>query len=244
MGRRIRGLDADQRRAERREQLLDAALDLFAANGYLGTSIEQICSKAYIGTKSFYEVFSSREDCYVALLQRTSERLEAGMVAIADQATGSEQETVPRLIEAFAHALVDDPRIAKVTFGQAGGISAAVERQRRTNRRWAAGFLEVLWDRYDGGPTASAKEPSPPDPARRTRNNYRSRATPQVDRAEVTAEYLRIRRSVAIGLVGGLFDLIADWLLDADITAPDQVDTLIEDLTTFYITIRRGLPQP
>jgi len=207
MARRIRGLDAEQRRAERREQLLDAALELFAANGYLGTSIEQICSTAYIGTKSFYEVFDSRETCYLALLQRTSERLEAGMVAVADQGPASEQEAVTTLIASFAHALVDDPRVAKVTFGQAAGISATVERQRRTNRRWAAGFLETLWDSYDDRP--------PADP--------------------------RARHSVAIGLVGGLFDLISDWLLDADVTAADQVETLIADLTAFYFTVRRGL---
>lgn len=207
MARRIRGLDAEQRRAERREQLLDAALELFAANGYLGTSIEQICSTAYIGTKSFYEVFDSRETCYLALLQRTSERLEAGMVAVADQGPTSEREAVTTLIAWFAHALVDDPRVARVTFGQAAGISATVERQRRTNRRWAAGFLETLWDSYDERPPA-----------------------PQ-----------RARHSVAIGLVGGLFDLISDWLLDADVAATDQVDTLIADLTAFYFTVRRGL---
>ena len=209
MARRIRGLDADQRRAERRAQLLDAALDLFAEHGYLGTSIEQICSTAYIGTKSFYEVFDSREDCYVALLQRTSERLEAHMVAVAERAEGNERQAVPGILSAFAHALLDDPKIAKVTFGQAGGISATVERQRRTNRRWAAGFLVKIWDRYD--------EPS------------------------VAVADQRARHSVAIGLVGGLFDLISDWLLDSDPTAPDQVDTLIEDLTAFYIIVRRGL---
>lgn len=211
MGRVIRGLTAEQRKAERREQLLDAALDLFAIHGYLGTSIEQICSTAYVGTKSFYEVFDGREDCYVALLQRTSERLQADMMAVAARAEGNERQAVPRIISAFAHALLDDPRVAKVTFGQAGGISATVERQRRTNRRWAAGFLEQIWDRYDA-------------PAEQT------------DKAES-----RARHAIAIGLVGGLFDLIADWLLDADPTVPDQVESLIEDLTSFYITVRRGL---
>ena len=110
MSRTIRGLDAGQRRAERREQLLDAALKLFAANGYLGTSIEQICSTAYIGTKSFYELFSSREECYLALLQRTSERLEEQVADAAAQATGNERQEAPRLLATFVHALVDDPR--------------------------------------------------------------------------------------------------------------------------------------
>ena len=208
MGRTIRGLDAGQRRAERREQLLDAALKLFAANGYLGTSIEQICTTAYIGTKSFYELFTSREECYLALLRRTSERLEERVAEAAAQATGNERQEAPRLLATFVHALVDDPRITKVTFGMASGISESVERQRRSNRRWAAGFLVQLWDRYDG---------------------------PPADEQRV------VRHSVAIGLVGGMFDLISDWLLDADLADQGQVETLIDDLTTFYITVRRGL---
>ena len=210
MGRLIRGLDADERRAERREQLLDTALDLFAANGYINTTIEQICSTAFVGTKSFYEVFENREACYLALLKRTSERLEADMMAVAQQDVGNEKQALPSLISAFAHGLVDDPRVAKVTFGIAAGISSTVERQRRTNRRWAAGFLVGIWDRYDEVP---AREPA--------------------DK--------RMRRAVAIGLVGGLFDLISDWLLDADLKSAEQLETLIDDMTTFYIVVRRGL---
>jgi AcrR family transcriptional regulator len=212
MSRTIRGLDAGQRRAERREQLLDAALRLFAENGYLGTSIEQICSTAYIGTKSFYELFTSREECYLALLRRTSERLEERMEGAAAQATGNERQEAPRLLAIFVHALVDDPRITKVTFGMASGISESVERQRRTNRRWAAGFLTQLWDRYDGPPAG----PDAPD-----------------QRA--------VRHGVAIGLVGGMFDLVSDWLLEAELTDQKQIENLIDDLTTFYITVRRGL---
>jgi hypothetical protein len=58
-----------------------------------------------------------------------------------------EDETVRRLLAAFAHTLVDDPRVAIVTFGEAAGISPRVEAQRRENRRWAASFIEALWRR-------------------------------------------------------------------------------------------------
>jgi hypothetical protein len=50
-----------------------------------------------------------------------------------------------------------------------------------------------------------------------------------------------VRHSVAIGLVGGLFDLISDWFLDADPPKKDQIETLIDDMTTYYIVVRRGL---
>lgn len=203
-GRRIRGLDADQRRTQRQEDLLAAALDLFANTGYPNTTIEQICQAAYVGTKGFYEIFDSKESCYIALLRQVSATIEARMVAVLHDAPDEEAEATGMLLAAFAHALVDDPRYARVTFGQAGGISPAVERQRRENRRWAAGFLTSVWRRYGAA------------------------SDPRVER-------------VAIGVIGGLFDLVADWLLDADPTDPAARDALLADFTAFYQAVRAGL---
>lgn len=146
-GRRIRGLDADQRRAQRRDQLLAAAFDLFAQDGYVNTSIEQICQTAYVGNKAFYELFDSKEDCYLALMHEMAERLE-GQVEQEFRRTApdeTEEATVHRVLAAFAHALVDDPRVAVVAFRECTGISARVEAQRQENRRWAARFLESYW---------------------------------------------------------------------------------------------------
>jgi len=146
--RRIRGLDAEQRREQRREQLLAAAFELFARDGYANTSIEEICQTAYVGNKAFYDLFDSKEDCYVALLRQVSERIEEQVAqAMRESADADEEETVRRVLAAFAHTLVDDPRVAMVTFGAAAGISPRVEAQRRENRRWAASFIESLWRR-------------------------------------------------------------------------------------------------
>jgi len=143
----IRGLDAAQRRAHRREQLLTAAFELIARDGYANTSIEQICQTAYVGNKAFYEVFDSKEDCYLALLTQIAERIETRAVEALSQAPGNADEAVHRLLSVFAHALVDDPRVAVVAFGECAGISPRVERQRRENRRWTAGFIEEFWRR-------------------------------------------------------------------------------------------------
>lgn len=147
--RTIRGLDADQRREHRREQLLTSAFELFARDGYANTSIEQICQNAFVGNKAFYETFDSKEDCYVALLRQVAERIENQAVEVLSNATDDDDETVHRLLSAFAHALVDDPRVAVVAFGECAGISPRVERQRRENRRWTAAFIEELWRRRE-----------------------------------------------------------------------------------------------
>lgn len=151
--RRIQGLDAEQRRARRREQILTAAFELIAAEGYVNTAIEQICQTAFVGNKAFYELFDSKEDCYLALLQQLSEQAQNQVAAALAAVTGDRDAVVTAVIGALAHALVDDPRVATVTFGEASGISAKVERQRRVNRRWAAQFLETLWRDHDFVPS-------------------------------------------------------------------------------------------
>ncbi|MEU5398334.1 TetR/AcrR family transcriptional regulator [Streptomyces sp. NPDC005963] len=205
-GRRIRGLDAAERRARRREDLLDAALELFSAQGYQDTSIEQICKHAYVGTKSFYEVFTGKEALYLALLDRivkdVTERLTTALEALGDNQ--DEGEAARALIRHFADAFVDDVRVARVTFGEGRAVTPLVEAQRRTNRRWAASFVESAWRRLGivAGPQS---------------------------------------RAVAMGLIGGLFDIIADWLLDAGTAEPADRTSLQAGLDRFYTVISSGL---
>lgn len=206
-GRRIRGLNADERQARRRTDLLTAALELFATRGYANTSIEQICQTAFVGTKSFYEIFDSKEACYLALLQDTTQQITDSVLAALEDPSDDETGATRKVITAFAHAVVDDPRVARATFGQAPGISPTIERQRRANRRWAAGFIVDLWRRY--GVT---------DPG-----------------GGVDLERM------AVGVVGGLFDLVVDWLEDGGSQSAPSIDPLVEDLTTFYELVRRGL---
>ncbi|MBS9533142.1 TetR/AcrR family transcriptional regulator [Mycobacterium sp. M1] len=146
-GRRIRGLDADERRAQRRDQILVAAFELFARDGYANTAIEQICQTAYVGNKAFYELFESKEDCYLTLLAQIAERVEVAVAEAMGQAAPDEDERqiLRRVLSAFAHTLADDPRVAVVAFGESAGVSPRVEGRRRENRRRTAEFLEALW---------------------------------------------------------------------------------------------------
>ena len=142
-GRTVRGLDAGQRRAQRRADLLAAALTLFGRKGFAAVPIEEICQTAYVGTKSFYELFDSKEACYLALFEQLADDLSARM-----QAASAEAEGIDDLIETFALVLVDDLRTPRVLFAQSAGVSPAVERRRRENRRWAAGFVEAVWRQH------------------------------------------------------------------------------------------------
>ncbi|MFV8170952.1 TetR/AcrR family transcriptional regulator [Mycolicibacterium peregrinum] len=209
--RTIRGLDAEQRRAHRREQLLTAAFELIARDGYPNTSIEQICQAAYVGNKAFYEVFDSKEDCYLALLTQIAERIEEQAVAALADAPDDPDETVHRLLSAFAHALVDDPRVAVVAFGECAGISPRVERARRENRRWTAAFLEGLW-RQREFPCLPENGP---------------------------VDYHDLAVSTVGGLFESVADWLHQRETSSD--APPTIDTLIGTMTTFVSVVRAGI---
>lgn len=199
-------MDAEERRARRRDDLLDAALELFSAQGYQDTSIEQICKQAYVGTKSFYEVFTGKESLYVALLDRivaeVTGRLTSALDALDDGQGAS--ESAQALIRHFADAFVEDVRVARVTFGEGRAVTPLAEVHRRTNRRWAASFVETVWQRLGITPGPHS-------------------------------------HVVAMGLIGGLFDIISDWLLDADSARPTDRADLQDGLDRFYTVVSSGL---
>jgi AcrR family transcriptional regulator len=62
------------RRERTRERLLDAALDVFAEVGMQATSIEAVCEAAGFTRGAFYSNFGSKEELFLALMQRDADR--------------------------------------------------------------------------------------------------------------------------------------------------------------------------
>lgn len=61
--------------AQRREQLLEIARELFAAKGFEGTSVEEIAAKAGVSKPVVYEHFGGKEGAYAVVVDRESRRL-------------------------------------------------------------------------------------------------------------------------------------------------------------------------
>jgi AcrR family transcriptional regulator len=64
-------------RAERREQILDAATRAFARTGFAGTSLDDIAGEACVTHVIVYRHFASKSDLYRAVLDRACARLAA-----------------------------------------------------------------------------------------------------------------------------------------------------------------------
>lgn len=132
------GRSAADRRAERRERLLSAGLDLFGTEGYAAASIEKLCTHAGVSTRNFYEEFASREDLLIALHVRVIERSFQEVIAAFEHAEDAElPERFELAVRAFINATASDPRWARLAYVEVIGVSDAVERHRISWRdRW------------------------------------------------------------------------------------------------------------
>jgi AcrR family transcriptional regulator len=141
-GRLYRGQSATERQEERRQRLIEAGLDLFARQGYLATSIEEICAAAAISTRNFYEQVDGREGLLVLLHDIAMRRAQQ---AVLEALAGAPQDDVfgrvRAPLSAFVDAMISDPRWARIAYVEVVGISPAVERRRHM---WMNRFAKLM----------------------------------------------------------------------------------------------------
>ncbi|MFL5958847.1 MAG: TetR/AcrR family transcriptional regulator [Gaiellaceae bacterium] len=127
---------------ERRDEIIDAAQQVFAERGYQGASTEEIARRAGISQPYVFRLFGTKKDLFLAvntrcfrmtleIFQRAAEGLrgEAAMIAIG-QAYGrllQEDRTYLRG-QMAAYAACDDPQICAAVRDGFGDLVAYVER--------------------------------------------------------------------------------------------------------------------
>jgi AcrR family transcriptional regulator len=147
------GRSAEERRAERRERLLAAGLELFGTRGYAATSIERLCATASVSTRNFYEEFSGREELLTTLHRDINERAAEAVSAAYAEAAGAGLATrVERAVRAFVTATASDPRRARIAFVEVIGVSPGLERHRFGWRtRWEEAMLAMTREAVERG---------------------------------------------------------------------------------------------
>ena len=83
---------------ERREQLVDAAIEVLAAEGLTGTTTRAITDQAGLALGAFHYAFESKDALLRAVLDRRAEEMETALIT-ATRDISSVQEVVDRLAE-------------------------------------------------------------------------------------------------------------------------------------------------
>jgi AcrR family transcriptional regulator len=132
--RTYRGITPAQRRAQRRERLLDAGLELFGTVGYAHTSVRSVSAAASLNSRYFYESFGSREDLLYAVYQRIlGDIYTRASEAMAREDTLEGQARAG--LQAAWTSVTEDPRKARIVALEVVGVSERLERLRRESRQ-------------------------------------------------------------------------------------------------------------
>lgn len=126
-GRAYAGESQTERIARRRQQFLDAGLEVFGTTGYRKATVRQLCRQAALTDRYFYESFTSLEDLLVAVYEREFDHLQQAVLAVL-----SDESLAADLMGAVDHALnalfdmASEPRVARVCWLEVLGVSGRV----------------------------------------------------------------------------------------------------------------------
>lgn len=138
-GRRYAGVSAEERKRERHERLLEAGLVLLGTRGYAQTTVSDVLEQAGLTSRYFYEHFKNRESLLVAVYDESVRRgYGASASAIARHIGDPLEVSISAQVLAFFDVCVDDPRMGRVLFVEAIGVSAEMEAHRRIVMRKVA----------------------------------------------------------------------------------------------------------
>ncbi len=122
----------DVRLPLQRERLLRAAASEFAQSGYAGASSESISRRAGMSKATFYEHFANKEECMLALFDRSVAVVRESMASAAASAPSDAHERMKAGTRAFLRALSEYPEFAQTLLVEiiGAGPRAAQHRDR------------------------------------------------------------------------------------------------------------------
>ena len=91
------GLTREQIVDSQRERLLGAIAQEVAANGYRATTITDIVKLASVSTRDFYELFTGKEECFLAAFDALRDHLEELIRAAVAEADDWPHKTIAAL---------------------------------------------------------------------------------------------------------------------------------------------------
>ncbi|BBX84386.1 TetR/AcrR family transcriptional regulator [Mycolicibacterium aubagnense] len=113
------GIPLDDRRAERRGLLVDAAFELFGSGGETALSVRSVCRACGLNTRYFYESFDGIDELLGAVYDKVSVELAAVVDTAIAGAGDSVRERTGAGIAAVLGFGSHDPRRGRVLFTEA-----------------------------------------------------------------------------------------------------------------------------
>lgn len=124
VGRKYRGISNEERKAERRAKLLEAAADCFAQEGFHQTTVRGICGRAGLTERYFYESFANMEELFQSVYLQTAGAVrESILQAVQGVDPADLKHFSQAAMTAFFSCMKAYPQAAPILFHEALSVS-------------------------------------------------------------------------------------------------------------------------
>jgi AcrR family transcriptional regulator len=123
---------AERRKLALRDEIIDAAFDVFAERGYHEAGVADIARRVGIGHSTFYRHFEGKRDILDQVIAGVIERLLAALAAenAPDAATTlADYRGQVRRIAAALEQICSDSRVVRMLLIQAAGVDVELEKK-------------------------------------------------------------------------------------------------------------------
>ena len=111
---------------ERREAVLEAAMEVFGERGFLGTPTMAVAKAAGISQAYLIRLFPTKEDLVLAVVERSNQRIHDTFAKVAAQARGEGRDPGMAMGEAYGE-LLEDRRLLLTQIHQHAAAAAMPE---------------------------------------------------------------------------------------------------------------------
>ncbi|WP_405138364.1 TetR/AcrR family transcriptional regulator [Nocardia sp. NBC_01388] len=182
-----------------RRRLLDAMADAVRARGYQDATVADVVRNARTSRRTFYEHFTSKQDCFIALLtERNNETIQQIYEAVDPNAAWRTQ--VRQAIEAWIHASQADTTIALAWIRDTPSLG---ESARELHRAAAEAFIDLIQNLTT---TTEFEQPNLHPPSRQMATilygGFRELIASTVEEGRDITEIIDIAVDTALALVG------------------------------------------
>jgi len=99
---------------DKKEHIINIAIDLFAEKGYEGTSIRDLASKAEVNIAMINYYFGSKEKLFEAIVEYKSSYLRERLEEITNDTQKTDIEKIDAVIDHFVHRLLTNHKYHRV----------------------------------------------------------------------------------------------------------------------------------
>lgn len=126
-----------------RQRMLLGLIEAMAENGYVQTSVADIIDRAGVSRETFYEQFSSKQDCFLVAFDTAGEIFLG--ILIGSPAEGTPEERFERMLSSYLEALASQPNYARIFLVEVHAAGPeALRRRAALQQRFTDALIDLL----------------------------------------------------------------------------------------------------